>query len=163
MNSLSRAIFLDRDGVVNIERGEYTWKISDFRLTAGLIEFIRDVQGKGYIVIIISNQGGVGKGLYSINDVDIVHKYMTDTLALENIYITDIYFCPHHPDFGRCLCRKPESVLLEKSIARYKVDVTKSYFIGDSQRDSEAGKRVGLNTITVNPNSDLRDFLNFIE
>ena len=159
---MKKGIFLDRDGIVNVERGEYTWRIVDFKLTVGLIDFIREVHEKGYLVIIISNQGGVGKGLYSMNDVEIVHKYLIDRLAENNLVFTDIYYCPHHPDIGRCLCRKPEPVLLEKAIARYNIDADKSYFIGDSQRDVDAGEKVNVHTIKVNPNSDLRDILTLI-
>jgi D-glycero-D-manno-heptose 1,7-bisphosphate phosphatase len=159
---MNKAIFLDRDGIVNVERGEYTWRIVDFQLTVGLIDFIREVQNKGYLVIIISNQGGIGKGIYSVNDVEIVHKNLLERLAENNVALTDIYYCPHHPDFGRCLCRKPEPVLLEKAIARYNIDADKSYFIGDSQRDADAGEKVNLNTIKVNPNSDLRNIFDLI-
>ncbi len=159
---MNKAVFLDRDGIVNVERGEYTWRIVDFQFTIGLIDFIREVQFKKYLVIIISNQGGVGKGLFSINDVDLLHKHLIDRLAENNLVLTDIYYCPHHPDFGRCLCRKPEPLLLEKAISRYNIDVEKSYFIGDSQRDVDAGKKVDVNTILVHPNSDLRDYLSLI-
>jgi len=158
----NKAIFLDRDGVVNIERGEYTWRIEDFKLTAGLVGFLRKVQRKGYLMIIISNQGEIVKGVYTHGDVEKVHQHLNKLLAEEDIYLTDIYYCPHHPDQGKCLCRKPQSVLLEKAIARYHVDVEKSYFIGDSQRDAEAGKKVHLQTILIISNQDLRASLDLI-
>ena len=120
---MNKAIFLDRDGVVNIERGEYTWKVEDFELTVGLVGFIKVVKQKGFLVIIISNQGGVGKGLCSIDDVEKAHQYLREELAKENLQLTDIYYCPHHPKTGKCLCRKPESVMLEKAIAKYQIDV----------------------------------------
>ncbi len=155
---MNKAVFLDRDGVVNIERGEYTWHKDDFQFTVGLFDFLKDIQNKGYLVIVISNQGGVGKGLFTRLEVDDLHKDFINRLAKENIIITDLYYCPHHPSSGRCLCRKPESILLEKSIARYHIDVTKSYFIGDRQRDVDAGKKVKLNTILIKSNEDLRDY-----
>jgi len=156
---MNKTIFLDRDGVVNIERGEYTWKIEDFKLTVGLVEFLKIVMQKGYLAIIISNQGGVGKGLYSIEDVEKVHDYLAKELAKEHIMLTDIYYCPHHPNTGKCLCRKPEPLLLEKAIARYDVDVKKSYFIGDRQRDEESGAKVGLKTIIIESNDHLCNYL----
>ena len=159
---MNKAVFLDRDGVVNVERGEYTWRIEDFKLTVGLVGFIREVQQKGFLVIVISNQGGVGKGVYTLEDVEKAHQFLKDELAKENIALTDIYYCPHHPNAGKCLCRKPEPIMLEKAIARYKVHVSKSYFVGDSQRDVEAGKKVQLHTILVKSNDDLRDYLDLI-
>jgi len=159
---MSKVIFLDRDGVVNEERGEYTWKIKDFRLTVGLMSFIRSVHESGFEIIIISNQGGIGKGIYTMEDVEKAHQFLKDELAKENLYLTDIYYCPHHPNSGKCLCRKPGSIMLEKAIARYQGDVTKSYFIGDSNRDMEAGEKVGLTCIKVAANDNLCDYLKFI-
>ncbi|HEY4785372.1 MAG TPA: HAD family hydrolase [Bacteroidales bacterium] len=156
---MNKAIFLDRDGVVNVERGEYTWRIEDFKLTIGLIDFIKAVQKQGFLVIVISNQGGIGKGVYTMDDVEKAHRYLQDELKKENIELTDIYYCPHHPKAGKCLCRKPESIMLEKAIARYQVDIKNSYFIGDTERDIEAGNRVGLTTIKINPNDNLNAYI----
>jgi D-glycero-D-manno-heptose 1,7-bisphosphate phosphatase len=159
---MNKTIFLDRDGVVNIERGEYTWKIEDFKLTVGLIEFLKTIIKKGYLVIIISNQGGVGKGLFTMEDVEKAHQHLANLLAKENIRLTDIYYCPHHPNSGKCLCRKPQSLLLEKAIARYEVDVENSYFIGDRPRDEESGAKVGLKTILIESNDHLCKYLSQI-
>lgn len=159
---MNNIIFLDRDGVVNEERGEYTWRIEDFKLTVGLKPFIREVQSRGYLVIIISNQGGVAKRIYTLEDVERAHQFLKDELAKEDLYLTDIYYCPHHPSTGKCLCRKPAPVMLEKAIACYKADIGKSYFIGDSIRDVEAGEKVGLTCIKVSPNDNLCDYLKLI-
>ena len=160
---MNKAIFLDRDGVVNVERGEYTWKIEDFQLTVGLVDFLKFVQSKGFLTIIISNQGGVGKGLYTLEDVENAHNFLKEELKKQDIVLTDIYYCPHHPNTGKCFCRKPEPIMLEKAIARYKVDVTRSVFIGDSSRDVEAGKKTGLETILVKPNENICNYLSEIE
>lgn len=156
---MNKVVFLDRDGVVNVERGEYTWKVEDFKLTVGLIGFIQNVIEKGYFVIIISNQGGIGRGVYTLEDVEKAHQYLKEELGKNNLSLTDIYFCPHHPATGNCLCRKPGSQMLEKAIARYNVDIKNSYFIGDSKRDIEAGQKVNLNTILITPNDDLREYI----
>jgi len=160
---MNKVIFLDRDGVVNVERGEYTWRIEDFKLTVGLISFIKAVHNKGYQVIVISNQGCIGKGVCSMEDVEKAHQYLKDELKKGQVELTDLYYCPHHPNSGKCLCRKPDSIMLEKAIARYQVETTKSYFIGDTMRDMEAGNSVGLHTIKVNPNDDLTDYLSQIQ
>jgi D-glycero-D-manno-heptose 1,7-bisphosphate phosphatase len=159
---MNKVVFLDRDGVVNVERGEYTWQIEDFKLTVGLIPFIKTVQKKGYLVIIISNQGCIGKGLCSQEDVENAHQYLKEELAKQLVSLTDIYYCPHHPSSSRCLCRKPGSLMLEKAIARYMVDIDSSYFIGDTERDMEAGHRAGLQCIKVKPNEDLTTLTNRI-
>jgi D-glycero-D-manno-heptose 1,7-bisphosphate phosphatase len=159
---MSKVVFLDRDGVVNVERGDYTWKIEDFKLTVGLINFLKEVQKKGFLTIIISNQGGIGKGVCTMEDVECAHQFLKDELKKSDIELTDLYYCPHHPNSGKCLCRKPQPIMLEKAIARYQVDISGSYFIGDTERDMEAGKKAGLHTIKVNPNDDLTDYLYLI-
>jgi D-glycero-D-manno-heptose 1,7-bisphosphate phosphatase len=160
---MNKAIFLDRDGVVNKERGEYTWRVEDFIINEGLDEFILHFQQKGYLVIIISNQGGIGKGVYTHEDVIKAHTYLEETLKQKGVTLTDIYYCPHHPNAGKCLCRKPEPIMLEKAIARYNVDVNLSVFIGDSKRDVEAGEAVGLHTLLVRPNDNLLQHVKEIE
>ena len=160
---MNKAIFLDRDGVVNKERGEYTWRVEDFIINDGLAEFISHFQQKGFLVIIISNQGGIGKGVYTHEDVIKAHTYLQEELKKKDITLTDIYYCPHHPNTGKCLCRKPEPIMLEKAIARYNVDITSSIFIGDSKRDVEAGALVGLHTFLIKPNNNLMQHLQEIE
>jgi D-glycero-D-manno-heptose 1,7-bisphosphate phosphatase len=160
---MTKAIFLDRDGVVNVERGEYTWRVEDFMLTVGLIDFLQWGKNNDFLLIVISNQGGIGKGIYTRDDVEKAHQYLKAQLAEKNIFLTDIFYCPHHPNTGKCLCRKPEPVLLEKAIAYYQVDVSKSIFIGDSQRDVEAGIKVGLHTILIKPNENLCNYLDEVQ
>src|ERR1035437_10328277 len=139
---MNKAIFLDRDGVINQERGHYTFGLDEFILNDGLFEALKAFQDKGFLLIVITNQGGIAKGLYSHKDVAILHNYLIEILAENGIHLTEIYYCPHHPDIGKCLCRKPNSLMLEKSIARFDIDAAKSYFIGDNDRDIIAGKAV---------------------
>lgn len=152
---MNKALFLDRDGVINRERGEYTWRIEDFSLNAGLVEFLKVAQQKGYLLIVISNQGGVQRGKYSLKDVEIVHQYLRKELKSQGIDLTDIYICPHHDKTERCFCRKPQPIMLEKAIARFNIDVNKSIFFGDSLRDIEAGNAVGVKSVQIQPNSSL--------
>ena len=160
---MNKVIFLDRDGVVNVERGEYTWRVEDFELTVGLIDFLSYFKNKDCLVIIISNQGCIGKGICTQEDVEKAHNYLYNKLSKHELSVAELYYCPHHPNSGKCLCRKPEPIMLEKAIARYDVDVKNSVFIGDSARDSEAGKKVGLNTIQVKPNDNLMEYCNRVE
>src|SRR6185436_20661648 len=135
---MNKAVFLDRDGVVNVERGEYTWLLEDFKLNDGLIEALKIFLEKKYQLIIISNQGGIAKGLYKKEEVEYLHLHLVRILKNQGIELVEIYYCPHHPDFGECICRKPDSLLLEKAIARFHIRASESYFIGDTDRDVEA-------------------------
>lgn len=160
---MNKAVFLDRDGVINRERGEYTWRKEDFTINEGVIEFLRYAREKGYLLIVISNQGGVQRGKYSLEDVENVHQYLKNELGKEGVELTDIYICPHHDKTGRCFCRKPQPLMLEKAIARFNIDVNKSFFFGDSIRDMEAGKAVGVKNILIEPNSNLLNHIQLLD
>lgn len=153
--TLSKAIFLDRDGVINFEQG-WVYKLKDFKIIEGVIESLKLYQKKKYLLIVITNQSGIGLGLYKHDDVNKIHQYLIKELKKQNITITEIYYCPHHPDNCNCLCRKPGTILLEKAIARFNIDVKKSYFIGDRERDIEAGKKCGIKTILIPSNSSMK-------
>ena len=152
---MNKAVFLDRDGIVNLERGVHTWRIEDFQFVDGLFNGLTYLSNKGYLLIIITNQSGIAKGLYTHADTDILHRYMLKELSDHGINITEIYYCPHHEDYSRCLCRKPGSLLIEKAISRFDVDTEKSVMIGDALRDIEAGKAAGLRSIKLEPNANL--------
>jgi len=160
---MNKAIFLDRDGVINIERGDYTWKIEDFKFNKSIFEVLRKLQKKGYLFIIITNQGGISKKLFTHNDVIKLHEFMFAKFSDNNINITDLYYCPHHSNIEKCLCRKPNSLMIEKAIARYNIDIKQSYFIGDSRRDFLAGEKAGVKAIQVKKNSDLNEILQTIK
>ena len=159
----NKAIFLDRDGVINAERGEYTWQLEDFKFNDGLIESLKIFQQKNYLLVVISNQSGIAKGIYKKEDTDYLHLHLTRFLKSHDIELTEIYYCPHHPDFSNCLCRKPGSLLLEKAIARFNIDAAKSYFIGDAARDVEAGEKAGVKTILIPPNSSLMNVIHLVD
>jgi len=156
MDKKNKAIFLDRDGVINNNSNTYyTFKKEDFILNNGVFKTLKILKDKGYLFIIISNQGGISKKQYSIKDVEILNKYIYKLFETENIKITESYFCHHHSDIEKCICRKPDSLMLEKAIARFNIDVEKSYLIGDSVRDIEAGEKVGIKSIKINANNNL--------
>lgn len=152
---MRKVIFLDRDGVINKERGDYTYKIVDFELNEGLFEFLKLAQEKGFEFIIITNQGGIAKGRYNKNDVYSVHQHMLALFEQKQIPILAVYYCPHHTDNERCICRKPDSQMLEKAIARFNVDKQSSFMIGDSKRDVEAANKAGLKAYQIEPNANL--------
>lgn len=156
----NKAVFLDRDGVINLDILTYTWRTEDFKILEGVFEACRKFREAGYLLIVITNQGGIDRGMYSHEDVDRLHRHMTKLFEEQGIELLDIYYCPHHDSVGKCLCRKPGSILVEKAVARYHIDPSQSWFIGDRERDIEAGKGAGVtNGILVEVNDDMRKVL----
>ncbi len=159
---MNKAVFLDRDGVINFERG-YTHRLEDFVILPDLIEVLQILKQKGYLLIVISNQSGIAKGLYLQKETEILHTYLKDELRKKNVVLDEIYYCVHHPDVGRCICRKPDSLFVEKALARFNIDASKSYFIGDKERDTESGEKAGVKGILIEANISLKTILNQIE
>lgn len=159
---MQKIIFLDRDGVINVERGEYTYNVNDFVFVDGLFSALNKLQQHGFEFIVITNQGGIAKGIYTHHHVLQINHLMQEKFKNHQLELLDIYYCPHHSDVEKCICRKPNSLLLEKAIAKYNVDCNNSFFIGDSDRDVEAAKKVGVKGIKVNKNSNLNVYFNQI-
>jgi D-glycero-D-manno-heptose 1,7-bisphosphate phosphatase len=157
-----KVIFLDRDGVINIEPGNYTYEVEKFNIVPGLFDALRELKRKGYQFIIITNQGGISKSVYGHHQVELLHSYMVDLFLAAGIDILDIYYCPHHSLLEKCICRKPDSQMLEKAMARYGVNKSMSYFIGDSDRDVLAAEKSGIKGIKVIANDNLTNYLNQI-
>ena len=157
---MHKAIFLDRDGVISNNRDHYyITRLEEFEINPGVVKVLLDLQKRGYIFIVITNQGGISQGENTTESVDRIHNYMTGILYYEGIEVQEIYYCPHHSDNEACLCRKPLPLMIEKALARCDIDPLQSYFIGDSERDVEAGEAAGLQTILIKSNSDLRQVL----
>ena len=153
---MQKAVFLDRDGVLNSDEGHYyVYKVEDLVLNPGVVEALKTLQEKGYLLIVVSNQGGVGRGEYTRKQVDAFHCRMEDILATGGIKLTEIYYCPHHESTSKCLCRKPQPFMIEKAAARYNIDLNASYLIGDSPRDIEAANAAGVKGIRVKTNGNL--------
>jgi D-glycero-D-manno-heptose 1,7-bisphosphate phosphatase len=160
---MNKAVFIDRDGVINSDHGHYyIYKPNDFKLNESIIENIVMFNNAGFLVIIISNQGGIGKGLYTKADTDILHQILIKEVAKAGGNISAIYYCPHHEDSGRCLCRKPESLMIEKAIARFNIDKKKSFLIGDSKRDIVAAEKADVKGILVPKNVNILPYCNEI-
>ena len=141
--SLRPAVFLDRDGVINRERDAHTWRLEDFEVLPGVPEAVKALRSAGYEVVVITNQSGIGLGLYDHAAVEEVHRYLHDMFVAYGAQVTAIYYCPHHPSGGKCLCRKPGGLLLERAIARFGIDASRSVMIGDRQRDVDAPANFG--------------------
>lgn len=158
---MNKAVFLDRDGVINFERG-FTYRLEDFKILPDVFEMLRKWQDKGYLLVVASNQSGIAKELYKQEDVEMLHEYLLNELRKNKIVISEIYYCVHHPDVSKCICRKPDSLMVEKAAARFNIDVKKSFFIGDKDRDVEAAEKAGVKGILIEANSSLKLLDNII-
>ena len=160
---MKKAIFLDRDGTINNNCDHYyIWKKEELLLNPGVVEALAELQSRGYLLIVISNQGGISKGEFSAEVVDALHVHLRYMLEREGVKLDEIYYCPHHHMVESCLCRKPLPLMIEKALARFDIDPASSWMIGDAERDVEAGKAAGLQTILIEANSDLRKVLDKI-
>lgn len=159
---MHKAIFLDRDGVINHDPGDYTKNLKEFRILPGVFDALKKFQSKGYLLILITNQGGIAKGLYGHAEVKEIHDYFVGSCKDLGISITDIYYSPHHDDFGRSLTRKPGSLMIERALSRYDIDPSQSYMIGDKTRDVVCGEAAGVKGIKMAVNGSLIDILDQI-
>jgi len=161
---MNSAIFLDRDGTINCNRDHYyIWRTGDLRLNPGVVETLTELKSRGYLLIVITNQGGISKGEFRLEDVEELHVELCSMLAQQGVHLDEIYYCPHHGDLEKCLCRKPLPLMIEKALARFGIDPSMSWMIGDSPRDMEAGRAAGLRTILVESNGDLRKVLEVLD
>jgi D-glycero-D-manno-heptose 1,7-bisphosphate phosphatase len=141
----NKAVFLDRDGVINNDEGfYYIYKPEDLKINEGIFEGLKMLTDAGFKLIIVSNQSGVAKGIYTEDDVRKVHRKLFAELAKNDIKIDAAYFCPHHESVSECDCRKPKPGMILQAIEEHNIDPSASYLIGDSERDIIAGNRAGL-------------------
>ncbi|MBI3873476.1 MAG: D-glycero-beta-D-manno-heptose 1,7-bisphosphate 7-phosphatase [Arcobacter sp.] len=141
-----KAIFLDRDGVINIEK-DYLYKIEDFEFIDGVFEALRYLQSKGFLLFILTNQSGIGRGFYTQDDFLKLTKWMIEKFELEEIKISRVEFCPHLPD-NDCECRKPKTGMIDNISNIYEIDFENSWLIGDKKSDIECAKNAMIkNTI----------------
>ena len=136
----SKAIFLDRDGTINVEK-HYLHRIEDFEFIPGAVNALKRLQDAGYLLFIMTNQSGIAKGYYSEEDFLKLNDWMLGELKSQGVTISKVYYCPHLPDARVskyrtiCDCRKPALGMFRKAITEFDIDVGKSYAIGDKIRD----------------------------
>ncbi len=156
---MQKAIFFDRDGVLNREIGDYVCKIEDFEILPDSADCVKLAKENGFMAIVITNQGGIDKDLYSIEELGTFHQKLQNACKEIGTQIDDFYFCPHHPIKGKCLCRKPDSLMIEKAIAKYQLNPELCLIIGDTERDMKAGEKAGIQTLLIQPNSEKKRLL----
>ena len=141
---MNKALFIDRDGVINIEKVHVS-EISRFEFTDGIFDLCRRYANAGYRIIVITNQAGIAKGYYTECDFQALTAWMIEEFEHHDIIIARVYHCPHHPDFtGRCNCRKPEPGMILEAVEEFGLDISGCVLIGDKESDLEAGRRAGI-------------------
>ncbi len=151
---MNKAVFLDRDGTINVEK-EYLYRCEDFEFIPGVPQAIARLNRAGYLVIVVSNQSGIARGMYREADVDKLHVYINRQLRAFNARIDQFYYCPHHPDVGvepyrrQCTCRKGQPGMLLRAAEEFLVDLDASYMIGDKVADIDAAVAAGCTPMLV--------------
>jgi len=158
---MKKAIFLDRDGTINVEK-DYIYKSEDLVFEEGTIEALKTFKNLEYILIVVSNQSGIARGYFTEEDLNIFNNNMNEILKKNGVEITEFYCCPHHPNgIGEykkvCECRKPNNKMIEDAIKKYNIDREKSYMVGDKISDIEAGFKSNLKTVLVKTGYGLKD------
>jgi len=141
---MQKALFLDRDGVINVDKS-YIYKTEDIEFAAGIFQFLKTAADLGFELVVITNQAGIARGMYTEEDVVRLHEWMSKVFNEKGINIRKFYFCPHHPDFSeKCNCRKPEIGMVTQAAEELKIDLKKSVIIGDKKSDVKTGKNAGM-------------------
>ena len=159
LKNKQRAIFLDRDGTMNVSKG-FISKADDLELIPGTIEAIKDINKSGALAIVITNQPVIARGECSFEELHNIHNKLKTLLGEKGVFVDDIFYCPHHPDKGfegelpelkfDCECRKPKTGMIEEAVEKYNIDLSKSYMVGDSTMDLEMARNAGIKSVLVN-------------
>ncbi len=147
---MKKAIFLDRDGTLNIDHG-YVHKIDDFEFIEGVIPTLRKLQQMGYLLVVVTNQSGIARGYFSEEDFLQLTEWMDWSLAEQDVDLAGIYYCPHHPEGKgeyqkQCDCRKPKGGMLKDAIKALKIDPQQSVMVGDKVEDLLAAQEAKVKT-----------------
>lgn len=143
-----RAVFLDRDGVININEPEYVHRIEDFKFAPRVLPALKKLSQTDYKIIIATNQSGIGRGYYTEKDLEVLHQWMLRRFKKEGVRIDKVYYCPHAPG-QKCNCRKPKTGMVEKAVKDFGINLSKSWVIGDSEKDIQMGKEANLKTVLL--------------
>lgn len=150
-----RAVFLDRDGVINakLPEGRYVRYASEFKLLPGVVQALRTLEKLGYLRVVITNQRGIGRGLMTKEELKAVHNHMHEELGIDGARLDAVYFCPHD-EWENCACRKPQPGMILDAGRDLEIDLDSSYMVGDSPSDIGAGKRAGTRTVRLTEGID---------
>lgn len=159
LKNKQRAIFLDRDGTMNVSKG-FISKADELELIPGTIDAIKAINKSGALAIVITNQPVIARGECSFEELHNIHNKLKTLLGEKGAFVDDIFYCPHHPDKGfegevpelkfDCECRKPKTGMIEEAVKKYNIDLSKSYMVGDSTMDLETARNAGIKSVLVN-------------
>jgi D-glycero-D-manno-heptose 1,7-bisphosphate phosphatase len=143
---MKKCVFLDRDGVLNVEIGDYITKDEQL-IFPDIKDDLKVLKDSGFLLIVATNQGGIDRGLYSREWVFEIHERMQQEFGF---VLDELYFTPHHPSLSKSYLTKPASMMFEKGIAKFGIDPTQSWMIGDKERDMIPAKSLGMRCILLN-------------
>ena len=143
-----KAVFLDRDGVINIEK-DYLFKIEDFEFISGVMDCLKFFKQNNYLLFIITNQSGIARKYYTLDDFNILTSWMLNEFEKNDIKISKVELCPHLPT-DNCKCRKPNTLMIDNILDNFNIDLENSWLIGDKSSDIQCAKNANIkNTIQV--------------
>ncbi|PSM51718.1 D,D-heptose 1,7-bisphosphate phosphatase [Campylobacter blaseri] len=155
---MKKALFLDRDGVINEDKG-YVYKKEDFLFCDGVFEALKFYKQKDFLIFIITNQSGIGRGYYTKEDFLKLNEYMLNEFKKRSIFIDKVYFCPHSPE-EKCECRKPKIGMILEAKKEFDVDLKNSILIGDKLSDIKAGIKAGIKNLFLIGKEKAKEYQN---
>jgi D-glycero-D-manno-heptose 1,7-bisphosphate phosphatase len=159
---MEKGFFLDRDGIVNVDKG-YVYQKDNFVFYEDIFRLCRLVRDHGFKIFIVTNQSGIGRGYYTLDEFNVLNDWMLETFLEHGIRISKVYFCPHHPTEGKgefkinCQCRKPNPGMILQAREEFGLNLEASILIGDSEKDIEAGINAGIGQVYLISNKTRPD------
>ena len=155
---MSKCIFLDRDGVINEDNPNYTFRVESFKILPQVIEALKLLKSNGFFLVVVTNQSGIAQGLYTQNQMQQCHDFFQQQ---SGEVIDHFYFSPDHPTVSASLSRKPNTLMFEKAIAKFDIDVSQSWMVGDRGRDIVPARRLGIRTIQIGDEIEVHEKADF--
>ncbi len=143
---MNKCVFLDRDGVLNEDNPNYTFLVEKFKILPGVVDGLNQLKRAGYFLVVVTNQSGIAQGLYTRQQMEACHQYFQ---SQSGNLIDHFYFCPYHPTVTASLSRKPGGLMFEKARAKFNIDFSQSWMIGDRGRDIIPARALGIKTIQI--------------
>lgn len=144
--NINKCVFLDRDGVLNEDRVNYSYDLAHFNILPRVTESLVHLKQAGFLLVVVTNQSGIAQGIYTRNQMLQCHHYLQTECKQS---IDHFYFAPLHPTVSESLMRKPNSLMFEKAIAKFNIDTSQSWMVGDKNRDIIPAKKLGISTILI--------------
>lgn len=156
---MRKALFLDRDGVINHDPGDYTYSLDEFVILPTVMEALQLAVSKGFELLVVTNQAGISRGLYTKEEVDRIHDFFQNECRKNGVEILEFFYSIHHPDICNSLSRKPAGLWVERACAKYKFNKDASVMIGDRDRDVQCANAAGVRGIQMEKNGDLLEYV----